>query len=169
MNRIFENYLSEKYLFMNRDELLKICPDSTYARWGLEINKGWYAIIERACLDISEILDKYALPQDTFVLLQCKQKWGKLRMYWKLSFEKSVAVIDFIGQGTVDFNDYSSPIKKEIKETIDKAYNEASKTCEFCGSTNESVSLRQGAWVYTLCGNCYQKRLQKIAERKQNK
>lgn len=169
MNENFQKYLDNKYIFMNRDKLIKICPDSTYARWGLEINEGWYNILERACQGISEILDKYALPQDTFVLLQCKQKWGKLRMYWKLSYEKSVAVIDSIGKGTIDFNDYSSPIKKEIKEIIDAVCKEASKTCEFCGATNESVSLRQDSWVYTLCDECCRKRMQKIAESKKNK
>lgn len=153
---------------MNRDRLLILCPDSTYARWGLEINNGWYDILEKLCDKICKTLKTYSLPQDTFILMQCKQKFGKLRVYWKLSGEKSSVIIDFIGQGTVDFNDYSSPVKKEIKEIIDKACKEASKTCEFCGATNESVSLRQDSWVYTLCDDCHQKRFQKIAEIKRN-
>ena len=83
--------------------------------------------------------------------------------------ENSSLIIDFFGQGTLDFNDYSSPAKKEIKAIIDEACKEASKTCEFCGATNESVSLRQDSWVYTLCDECCRKRMQKIAESKKNK
>ncbi len=147
----FEKKLGQKYIFMNRETILKICPSSIYARYGLEINKGWFAILENVCKKISEILTKYSLPQDAFILLQCKQKFGKLKIYWELSEECSAS------------------IRNEIKTVIRESYEQASKTCEFCGIKNESVELRQDSWVYTLCDDCYQKRLQKIAESKKTK
>ena len=170
MNQEFEKHLGKKYLFMNRDNLLKICPDSTYARFGLEINKGWASILEEMlCPKLTEALEKNSLNQEDLIILQIKQKFGRLKIYWRLADENSSLIIDFFGQGTLDFNDYSSPAKKEIKAIIDEACKEASKTCEFCGATNESVSLRQDSWVYTLCDECCRKRMQKIAESKKNK
>ena len=150
MNKSFENYLGNKYIFMNRDNLLKICPNSIYARYGLEVNKGWFDILECTCQRVSEILTKYSLSQNSFILLQCKQKFGKLKIYWELSEEDS------------------APAKSEIKAVIREAYEQAFKTCEFCGTSNESVGLRQESWVYTLCDDCHQKKTAKIAASKKN-
>ena len=147
----FEEYLGQIYIFLRRENLIKVCPNSIYARYGLEINKGWFDILECTCQKVSETLTKYSLPQDAFVLLQCKQKFGKLKIYWELSEEDS------------------APAKSEIKALIREAYERALKTCEFCGTSNESVGLRQDSWVYTLCDECCRKRMQKISESKKNK
>lgn len=165
----FEKKLGEQYVFMNRDKLLQICPESTFARWGVEINSGWYLILERACQRISSALEECSLPQETFLLLQCKQKWGSYRMYWRLDDESYTPIVDGADNGSVYFDNYSSLVKKEIKSIIDEAAQEASHTCEFCGAVDDSVCLCQDSWVYILCQNCQQKRIQMISERKKNR
>lgn len=169
MNHEFENYLGEKYLFMNKESLLKLCPESTYGKYGLEIDKGWYPVLEKACQRISEVMEKYSIPQESFIVLQCKQKFGALKFYWRLSADSFSGNVDFPDKGSVDFKDYTSQLRNDIDLIIKGACEEALITCEFCGKSDKSVELRQYRWIYTHCDDCHQKRVQKIEERIKNK
>lgn len=103
---VWKQELQEKYEFMNRENLIEKSCTSAYSQWGIEVQSGWKNILETMCLKISNILEKHELPQDTFIPLQIKEKFGQLRVYWRLDKEDFSPIIDFLGQGSLDFNNY---------------------------------------------------------------
>lgn len=156
MSSQWKQKLEEKYEFMNKEKLAKQ-EMSPYTQWGIETQVGWKDIIETMCQRISDTLVKYKLPQDTFVPLQIKEKYASLRVYWKLKNENFSPPIDFIGGETLDFNDYSSELKKDLWVIVNEACEQSKTTCEMCGKAGEQrTDLR---WVTTLCDKHYQERI----------
>ena len=76
-----------------------------------------------------------ALGNANLDVLQVKEKFGGLRIYLSLDNDETDAIIT-------------------------EAEQEALKTCEACGS-RESVELRGGGWLQTLCNPCEEKRKKK--------
>ena len=92
--------------------------------FGVSTNPGWYPLVEKLLLDFR------ALPQEDGVVLinQIKEKFGGLRVYVEVS-------------GSDDF-------KERVRDMIEQAEKEASRTCEFC--SNPGV-LRTPGWMRVTC------------------
>jgi len=96
--------------------------------------KGWDSIVDNALYKIG-IAVRSNIDEDdelTLSVVQIKEKFGGLRIY-------------------TDFTD------DKIEKIINDAEEEASRTCEYCGS-QEGATLFQGAWLKTLCKECNDKR-----------
>lgn len=157
MSSQWKQALEEKYEFMNRDLLLNKGYSSAYTQWSIEVQQGWSNILGTMCQNIANILEKYDLPQDAFVPLQIKEKFASLRVYWRMDKENFTPIIDFLGQGSLDLNNYDSEFKKEILKIIDEACEQSKTTCEICGEKGEKrTDLR---WISTLCDKHYQERI----------
>lgn len=123
MSPEFEKKLIEKYpTFFIRGQT----PRDPYF-WGLEVEDGWYGILEEACEEISK------LDNGTFRFTQIKEKWGQLRSYF-----------DYIGDEIDNTN--------ELFQIIDDLEDTSRNVCEFCGSM-EGVTT-SGSWLKTVCKNC---------------
>jgi len=110
--------------FPNLYEQAKLSPRESCMGRGICCGAGWFNIIN----DLSEKISK-ADPEVQAV--QVKEKFGGLRFY-----------IGGVKKETGD----------KIYDLINKAEDEAWKTCEKCGS-KEDVDQTSG-WIFTLCKKC---------------
>lgn len=80
---------------------------------------------------------------DDFVVLQVKEKYGAMRMYW------SWADRDYANGEVNDLN----KISKEVEYIIHKYENISEKTCVVCGK--EATKMTTG-WVLPMCDYCFE-------------
>jgi hypothetical protein len=98
--------------------------------YGVECYNGWYYLIDTTLEKIyTHIRDTYPKSYDQYKIHQIKTKFGGLRIYLEC------------------YDDV-------INELINNAEIISLKTCEMCGSTDESVSQNKDGWVYTKCNMC---------------
>lgn len=120
MDKKLELKLIKEYPKLFRD--CNKSPKETLMCWGCECGNGWYGILA----ELFEQLSKY----EDIVLVQVKEKFGTLRVYYT---------------GSTD-EDY-----EEIEKFIDEAEGKSAITCEICG--NEGKLSNKG-WLITLCDRC---------------
>lgn len=101
-----------------------------YELFGVECGKGWYKLIEPIFKYIEDY-NKDKSEDKKIVVLQCKEKWGGLRIYTNFGTDE---------------------LHKMIDEAEDKSY----EICEDCGS-EENVGLRLTGWETTMCLECIKK------------
>lgn len=104
---------------------------SCFALFGLEINKGWYPIVEELAGKIeARLAEKEAMglldPDYPFSIFQIKEKYATLRVY---------------------VNSADDTIFKWIHEAEQKSKH----TCEFCGAEGKVCG---STWIHTLCEPC---------------
>ena len=95
--------------------------------FGFECGDGWFNLIYELSKKIESRNDKIEDPNDYFIALQVKEKYGSLRFYLN----------------TFD---------KEVDRWLGEAEIESESTCENCGST-EDLTTTCG-WIKTLCTKC---------------
>lgn len=111
------------------------CNKNDYLRtpfelFGIECGKGWYKLI-KPIFDYIEEYNKDKSENEKIVIMQCKEKWGGLRIYTNFGNEELFKMID---------------------DAEDKSYS----VCEICGS-EENVGLRLTGWETTMCLECLKK------------
>ena len=123
--RLLENH-QDTYTEAMRlhDETFESFRDMFKQSFGVSTNPGWYPLVEK------HLLDFRALPQEDGVVRinHIKEKFGGLRVYVEVS-------------GSDDF-------KERVRDMIEQAEKEASRTCEFC--SNPGV-LRTPGWMRVTC------------------
>ena len=169
-----EKILLEKYpkIFV---DCSKSSRESAMA-FGLEIGDGWYEIMDALCETVSALYStsayideegakKFSVPQPTVsnfapskptvmidspkvVFVQVKEKFGALRIYYRLEFAKVVEDLWAFRQYPsleTTMHNYSSVVDGAIRfaETL------SLRTCEQTG-TPGSLSSRNG-WLKVLC------------------
>ena len=96
----------------------------TLVTHGFECWIGWFPIIERFFAEVSDTLD--GAPGVRFDLIQIKEKFGGLRIYYQVTSPPAGRHLD-----TREFRAADAPWQ------IDRAYERASKkalhTCDVCG------------------------------------
>jgi len=104
--------------------------------WGFAINEGWFEIIEKLCIQLQLLMDKFNVD---IVAEQVKEKFGGLRFYTtikakedsQLTAEESHILWDIVGS------------------VIGRAEDKSVQTCEKCG---EYRKIRTDyAWHVCLC------------------
>ena len=93
-----------------------------------------------------------------FEVLQIKEKFAALRVYWKLA-EARTTVIDLISATDAlridHVPDQRDLVFERIQARVKAASKEAATICQRCG--NGSASLVGQRWVNTLCKRCADK------------
>lgn len=97
----------------------------------LEVSPGWYPLLTRLDARLTAIAPSY-------VLQQCKSKFGSLSFY--------AAPSDDVSEYNEEFND-----------AIRAAEWESIETCEECGATGAQYVIR--LWVSTLCPDHHRERI----------
>ena len=105
--------------------------NTCYSLFGLEINAGWYPLVEDLICKIEgRLAEKQALglldPDYPFSVQQIKEKFGTLRFYV---------------YGADD----------TIYGWINEAEAKSASVCEFCGGDGK---LCGSSWIHTLCESC---------------
>lgn len=174
MSPDLQNKLYAKYptLFKEKD----LPPTKSCMAFGLEIGDGWYEIMDALCETVSALYStsayideegakKFSVPQPTVsnfapskptvmidspkvVFVQVKEKFGALRIYYRLEFSKVVEDLWAFRQYPsleTTMHNYSSVVDGAIRfaETL------SLRTCEQTG-TPGSLSSRNG-WLKVLC------------------
>lgn len=101
-------------------------PYVPYELFGFEFNKGWNNIV-KPVIEYVEAYNKNKLQDEQICFTQIKEKYGQLCIYTNF-------------------------VTKELEELINKAEDEASHTCEYCGS-KEDVGCTL-YWNMTICHRC---------------
>ena len=106
------------------DETFEPFRDMFKQSFGVSTNPGWYPLVEKLLLDFR------ALPQEDGMVRinQIKEKFGGLRVHVEVS-------------GSDDF-------KERVRDMIEQAEKEASRTCEFC---SDPGVLRTPGWTRVTC------------------
>lgn len=108
---------------MTHDELMEKHSKILKSARGLEINEGWYELVDELCNKLQEYTDKDGHNQVEAV--QVKEKFGGLRFYTKGCSDEQAGCIS--------------------------AYEGVSySTCEICGEPGER---RDGGWISVRCDN----------------
>lgn len=91
------------------------------AQRGIEVDKGWWPLLEKLSQDITAVTDKA-------YFVQVKEKFGELRIY--------VTIED-------------DTIKEEVYKLIRLAEAESTTKCETCGA--DAQLMTNGRWLFTKC------------------
>lgn len=125
------NKENTEYLFKNFPNLFRdFNPRSSLMAFGFECGDGWFNIVKELCEDINIYLGTTGGLEESFYVLQVKEKFAMLRFYTTCTDDK-------------------------IEQLIGEAERKSSITCEYCGAPGEE---REGSWIKTLCDNCYKER-----------
>lgn len=135
MPKLVHAYYKDKELtdLINKDDF-DIIPWEPYELFGVECDKGWHELLKPIFEYINEY-NKDKVEEDRMEICQIKEKWGELCVY--LNF----------------YND-------DVRKLIEIAEEEASNTCELCGS-KENVGMAYEGWLTTECHECMKKWCQK--------
>jgi len=127
MSPELEQKLIEKYpsLFRDKDKP----PTESLMCFGCACGDGWYDLLDKTFSRIMAIDTKKEV-----VLVQVKEKWGALRIYF----------------------DHPSELYDKVIDILDLAELESIYICENCGSM-ENVQ-RNGSWIKYLCKDCAEER-----------
>jgi hypothetical protein len=123
--------LTEEYFKANYADILCRSPWTGEPVDGihLDVNKGWWPLIDELCKNIKEELDNNLELVGKVYAVQVKEKFGGLRFYLSAGTEK-------------------------ILELVDKAECKSYETCETCGQPGK---LRTDlSWQLTLCDEHYE-------------
>ena len=121
-----------------------------------DLPQGWTEVADQLFADLNSIIDDDAAKR--FEVVQIKEKFAGLRVYWELDKEKTT-VMDIIGTGSVQRVD-KVPAKPtvlfdRIKARVKQAGEQAATTCQRCG--NGGASAGGSGWIVTLCETCRRK------------
>ena len=109
------------------EKTFTVIPWEPFELFGVECGKGWYKLLT-PIFDYVERYNKDKDDEHKMHICQIKEKYGELRVY---------------------MNFYDDVIQK----LIDDAEEEASHTCELCGS-KEDVGMASEGWLTTECHEC---------------
>lgn len=128
MRSDLEDRLREKYPPLFRH--LRADPRVSPLGWGIEVQDGWYDLLDRLCAAVTGELAE--TPDADFCFEQVKQKFGVLRVH-------------------------TSPAgNPRVADLIAAASDESRTTCEHCGATAAARVTDTGYWQ-TLCPACREK------------
>jgi hypothetical protein len=118
---------------------------------------GWSSLIDRMLADIDGMLDDGCARR--FQVLQIKEKFGGLRVYWRLGRRQSAVIDAVTPDGLLKVKltaRAASAVDQSVVEQIDariqQAEDEASGTCQRCGRGD--ARRRSRGWLVTLCDTC---------------
>lgn len=129
-------YISNKYQDWEAD--LRTTFEEETVMFNL-LPEGWVKTFVPQMKDqLFKALGSYV---DDFVLLDVKEKYGQIRMYWTWkTIEHSVSEVNDLIE-----------IQKEIEDIIFYYENVSENTCAFCGNKTNYFSKRYGVPMCEVC------------------
>jgi hypothetical protein len=128
-----------------------------------DLPQGWTELADQLFTDLDAMLDDDAAKR--FEVVQVKEKFGGLRVYWELGKEQTT-VLDTHGFDSAQRVDKGpakpSALFDRIRARVKQAGEQAATTCQRCG--NGGASAGGSGWIVTLCEACRTK--QDLEERK---
>ena len=113
---------------------------------------GWNTLANDLFADIDHMLDDHEAPH--FEVLQIKEKFAGLRVYWRLGEQKTLTA-DLFGDRAVQRLELGpqdpTPLFELIRERVLQAELAAARCCQRCG---QAGTRRQLGWLVTLCDRC---------------
>ena len=129
----------------NKDPFLRIKDNSTYSLctendcWINELPNGWInAFGRQMCDELLNVLGKYV---NDWVILQLKEKFGEVRLYWYWEDR------DYTSDDVVRL----IKIEQKIENIINKYIDISQNTCYICGE--KSTHMTEG-WIMPICDRC---------------
>ena len=118
-----------------------------------DLPAGWTEIVRCLFADLDAMLsDAQAASLE---ILQIKEKFAGLRVYWSLGQSKTLAV-DLFAPGSVERLEARprrpSAVFTQIAERVRQAEVQAAQTCRHCGQPDTRRQL--SGWLLTLCAPC---------------
>ncbi|HEU4460874.1 MAG TPA: hypothetical protein VFR90_17265 [Methylibium sp.] len=111
---------------------------------------GWYGLVDQLCTSIEHVLGPERLP--SFEVEQIKEKFGKLRFYYRIDKAGDLVVdlraADGMQRLTLPAQP-ASPERQRLRELVVRAENESAVTCATCGASGALRNL--GRWLVVLC------------------
>ena len=121
-----------------------------------DLPQGWTELTGRLFADLDAMLDDDAAKR--FELVQIKEKFAGLRVYWSLGEEETL-VLDILGSRSTQRLDKGpaepTALFDRIRARVRQAGDEAATTCQRCG--NGGASAGGSGWITTLCDSCRRK------------
>jgi len=122
--------------------------------FGFECGDGWYSLLSNLFVKIEKVLQENKVPLDKFEVVQVKEKFGGLRVYYQ-----------FRGSETGDkgWEDNISIVDDKIHDLISQAEDTAEETCEITGKPGKNRNIN--GWYSTLCDEEYNKLMKKKGQK----
>ena len=116
---------------MSKDftSFLKYIPDASPG-WLPPVGEGWHAIVYDLLSEIDKLVAEHIVL--IFVVVQIKEKFGGLRIYYRVD------------------PSLSDDVRQQISEIVNRHANRASSTCEICGAPGRIGSYFTG-YYRALC------------------
>ena len=109
--------------------------------WIFDLPTGWINTCAKdMCDELLETLGKYA---DDFVILQLKEKFNEIRLYWKWNDRK------YTDEELDEMNQMNNTIRNILQKYAKISYN----TCTVCG--NPATKWATDCWIASYCDKCY--------------
>lgn len=168
MKNDLEMQLQNDFSFMEQNNTKE--ERNTYKHFGVECGSGWFDLLHELCTAIKERYAQDNKPVD-LVVLQVKQKFGKLRFYYE--FEDTpcpIQAFDSLGDGKGiritpegGKDEQTIKLRKDIAELVRSAEQKSGTVCEMCGAEG-SLQKVSPYYVRTLCADCPRK----VSEKKKD-
>ncbi len=152
--------LIDRYAYMFAGHMVGLISASHEEKlaYAVDIEPGWFEIIERLCRDIDAVVPTALKRADGkgFHVTQVKEKFGTLRFYWGVGIGPSrPSRINTRPPGdnsisTRDAEDPHEPWRDNVFRLIDGATTLSGETCFSCGRPARLKRDARG-WMYTSC------------------
>jgi hypothetical protein len=113
--------------------------------WLNDIPLGWVKAFGKQMCD--ELLEALGDHVDDFIIIQLKEKYGMMRMYWSWD-DKDYSDIEY---------EELNQLTGVVENIIQKYEGISRQTCFICGE--QDAPMNYGAWIIPMCGNCKKNRL----------
>jgi len=126
------------------------------------VPSGWFRLIDSLCTDIEAALG----PQHCgdFSVVQIKEKFGSLRVYFRLGDHEDVQVAVVSSEGArqaticTDTSSKLEELRAQVRSLVNAAEAASTTTCETCGAKAERRAVK--GWLTTLCEVHFAERMQ---------
>lgn len=112
--------------------------------WLNDIPIGWVKAFGKEMCD--ELLEALGEHVDDFIIVQMKEKYGEMRLYWHWANK------DYSDEEREELNQITSM----IEDIISKYTAISRQTCYICGA--QDAPVKYGAWIIPICAECEKNR-----------
>ena len=116
---------------------------------GCSVPEGWRQIVEDLCRDFTQVLQ--CSPGHRLQMLQVKEKFGALRVYFSLDGDQDLVadLQDLDGHIHLVQKAEGPAVMDELRALVDGARRRSQQACQKCGEPGSQRNRR--GWLAVLC------------------